>query len=279
MFHLWSGGSRRHRCRRGGGGGISRDHRGPLQRHEVVSPPPPRQPRLHPLAHEPDRCGARCALLDAAGAAVVLDDTEPLPDHLEDVDPGTARLRKVADMLARGMTRAEIATRYHVHVDTVTAWTRTIREKGINRVRATTAEGIIAALLHSNAQRTHLLWQTAQDAQARGVHRTVIRALDALRKEDQHVFEIAKSLGALEHFTIAARKTAETEDERFCRFMSAEAGRILDIEDVVNALRAEGVTVDLSTMDPQASFDRLLARVNADRPDEDETDEDEEPLF
>lgn len=132
---------------------------------------------------------------EAIGAAVVLDDTEPLPDHVEDVEPGTARLREVAIMLARGMTRSEIAARYHVHVDTVTVWTRTIREKGINRVRTTTAEGIIAGLLQDSEQTKHRLWQIVDKARAAGNLRAEIAALDSLRKEKQHVFEIAQSLG------------------------------------------------------------------------------------
>lgn len=229
------------------------------------STPSPTSPTVaEPVAH-------RC---DAAGAAVVLDDTEPLPDHLEDVDPSTARLREVADLLARGMTRAEIASRYRVHVDTVTVWTRAIREKGINRVRATTAEGIIADLLQANAQRKRLLWQTVQDAQAQGVHRTVIRALDALRKEDHHVFEIAQSLGAFDRFKLSPEMPKDEDD-----YPGAVSARLLregarSILGMMAAFDHAHSPSDVDPQDPQTRLEQLCAET----PDETE-DDDEEPLF
>lgn len=229
------------------------------------STPSPTSPTVaEPVAH-------RC---DAAGAAVVLDDTEPLPDHLEDVDPGAARLRTVSGMLARGMTRAEIAARYNVHVDTVTVWTRTIREKGINRVRATTAAGIVADLLQSNAQRKRLLWQTVQDAQAQGVHRTVIRALDALRKEDHHVFEIAQSLGAFDRFKLSPEMPKDEDD-----YPGAVSARLLregarSILGMMAAFDHAHSPSDVDPQDPQTRLEQLCTETPTET-----KDDDEEPLF
>lgn len=222
---------------------------------------------LSPTVAEP--VAHRC---DAVGAAVILGDTEPLPVHVEDVEPGTARLREVADLLARGMTRAEIAARYHVHVDTVTVWTRTIREKGILRVRATTAEGIIADLLQANAQRKRLLWQTVQDAQVQGGHRTVIRVLDALRKEDHHVFEIAQSLGAFDRFKLSPEMPQDDDAP------GADGARLLreGARQILGMMAAFDHAYDPSDVDPQdhqARLEQLCAETPA------ETNDDEEPLF
>ena len=229
------------------------------------STPSPMSPTVaEPVAH-------RC---EATGAAGDFDDTEPLPDHVEDVEPSTARLRKVADLVARGMTRAEIAARYNVHVDTVTVWNRTIREKGINRVRATTAEGIIADLLQANAQRKRLLWQTVQDAQAQGVHRTVIRALDALRKEDQHVFETTQSLGAFDRFKLSPEMPQDEDDAP-----GADSARLLregarSILGMMAAFDHAHSPSDVDPQDPQTRLEQLCAETPTEA-----DDDDEEPLF
>jgi transposase-like protein len=133
-------------------------------------------------------------------------DDEITAGSCEAVEPTTARLREVASLLARGLSRAEIAARYGVHVDTVTAWHRTIRERGILRVKTTSADEIIATLLHSQAQRSRALWSIFHDAQAKGLPRVAVTALDGLRKEDRHVFEIASGIGAFDQFKLAAEK-------------------------------------------------------------------------
>lgn len=228
------------------------------------STPSPVSPTVaEPVAH-------RC---DAAGAAGDFDDTEPLPDHVEDVEPGTARLRKVADLVARGMSRAEIAARYHVHVDTVTVWTRTIREKGILKVRATTAEGIVADLLHAHALRKHRLWQIEQDARAKGDLRTELAALDGLRREDQHVFETTQSLGAFDRFKLSPKMPQDDDAP------GAEGARLLregarQILGMMAAFDHAYSPTDADPQDPQARLEQLCAETPTEA-----DDDDEEPLF
>lgn len=157
--------------------------------------------RARPIVAEPvpDHCEAAAP-----------DDAEIIPGPCENIEPSVARLREVANMLARGLSRAEIAEHYGVHVDTVSVWHRTIRERGILRVKSTTAAQIIATLFHNQAQRTAALWAVAHDARDKGLPRVAVAALDGIRKEDRHVFDIAEGIGVFDHFKLTPEEASES---------------------------------------------------------------------
>lgn len=138
----------------------------------------------------PVRPGAQSEATDAAPCA---------PDECGHLSPTEAKLRDVAKLLAQGLSREEIATRYRVSVGTVTDWHRKIKENGIALVQSVTAENVVATLLTNMEQRSAALWRIANRAEI-AAPRIAIAALDGLRKEDQHVAAMADTLGVLGRF-------------------------------------------------------------------------------
>lgn len=213
--------------------------------------------------------------------AAAPDDAEPIPGPCEAVEPSVARLREVANLLARGLSRAEIAERYGVHVDTVTAWHRTIRERGILRVRSTTAAEIVATLLHNQAQRSRALWNIYHSAEAKGLPRVAITALDGLRKEDRHVFEIAQGIGAFDQFKLTPDDPTDlppghisAEFRADIRFLGDALKSLDDDEREDFGREFESMTERLFNTDPA----ELRARIEAETPAE-TAPQDIEPIF
>lgn len=184
-------------------------------------------------------------------------------------------------MLARGLSRAEIAEHYGVHVDTVSVWHRTIRERGTLRVKSTTAAQIIATLFHNQAQRTAALWAVAHDARDKGLPRVAVAALDGLRKEDRHVFDIAEGIGAFDHFQLTPEGASEglwgsisTHDKAELAFMADTIAGMDESERGDFAREYRAMHERVRSTDPA----ELRSRFEPEAPAE-PIPQDDEPLF
>ncbi|WP_029031019.1 helix-turn-helix domain-containing protein [Salinarimonas rosea] len=186
------------------------------------------------MAAEPVQRGARTpepAPLFLEGAAP----TVPTSPASEPIDEATAaflldqRRSKALMMRARGISAVAIARALDVSDRTVREWWAEARDEQIARVRAETAETLVARIIGSHDQRARDIYHIADRAKADGDLRAALAALRQLREDEHATFDRVHTVGAFDRFRRAGAASDDAPGAQSARFIQESLAEIAAI--------------------------------------------------